>query len=65
MDSFQYVIEPRHDTFILHDSVERLSDQIDNFKQEESKVHMFQRIDIIDNCWVYFKIVVVNYWIER
>lgn len=50
MNSIEYVLESRHETFVIDNSEERLSDQIDNFKQEESKVVLACEYDVLDDC---------------
>ena len=50
MNSIEYVLESRHETFVIDNTEERLSDQIDNFKQEESRVRIVGDYDVLDDC---------------
>lgn len=50
MDSIEYVLEDRHETFVIDNTEERLSDQIDNFKQEESRVAVNNENYMLDDC---------------
>ena len=50
MNSIEYVLESRHETFVIDNTEERLSDKIDNFKQEESRVWNIGDCDVLDDC---------------